>query len=44
MRILLIEDEKRLSEVIKKGLIEENYAVDQAFDGENGLYLAESES
>ncbi len=44
MRILLIEDEKRLSNVIKKGLTELGYAVDQAFDGEEGLYLAESES
>src|SRR3989344_3019960 len=44
MRILLIEDEKRLSEIIKKGLVEQGFAVDQAFDGEEGLYLAESES
>jgi len=44
MRILLIEDEERLSNVIKKGLIEENFAVDQAFDGDEGLYLAGSEA
>ena len=44
MRILLVEDEKKLSDVVKKGLIEEGYAVDQAFNGEEGLYLAESES
>lgn len=44
MRILLVEDEKRLSEVIKKGLLETGYAVDQAFDGEEGVYLAISES
>lgn len=44
MRILLIEDEKHLSEVIKKGFTELGFAVDQAFDGEEGLYLAESES
>ncbi len=44
MRILLVEDEKRLSNVVKKGLIEEGYAVDQAFDGSEGLYLAESET
>ena len=44
MRILLVEDEKKLSDVIKKGLIEVGYAVDQAFNGEEGLYLAESES
>lgn len=44
MRILLIEDGKRLSHVIKKGLVENGYAVDTAYDGEEGLYLAESES
>ena len=44
MRILLVEDEHRLSNVVKKGLVEEGFAVDQAFDGEEGLYLAESES
>ncbi len=43
MRILLVEDEHRLSEVLKKGLVEEGYAVDQAFDGEEGLYLAQNE-
>lgn len=44
MRILLIEDEKRLSDVIKKGFTELGFAVDQAFDGEEGFYLAEAES
>lgn len=44
MRLLIIEDEQHLSNVVKKGLIEEGFAVDQAFDGEEGLYLAESES
>ncbi len=43
MRILLIEDEKRLSHVIEKGLTESGYAVDKVYDGEEGLYLAESE-
>lgn len=44
MRVLIIEDEKHLSNIVKKGLAEEGFAVDQAFDGEEGLYLAESES
>lgn len=44
MRILLIEDEKRLSHYIKKGLEEQGFAVDQAHDGEEGLYLAKEES
>lgn len=43
MRILIVEDEKRLSNIVKKGLIEDGFAVDAAFDGENGEYLAESE-
>jgi heavy metal response regulator len=41
MRILVIEDEKKVATFIKKGLVEEHYAVDTAFDGEEGLYLAE---
>ena len=43
MRILLIEDEKRLSAVVKKGLVENGFAVDQVYDGEEGQYLAETE-
>ncbi|MCL5797371.1 MAG: response regulator transcription factor [Patescibacteria group bacterium] len=44
MRILLVEDERRISTVVKKGLTEEGFAVDAAFDGEEGQYLAESEN
>ena len=44
MRILLVEDERRLSNVVKKGLTEEGFAVDTVFDGEEGQYLAESEN
>lgn len=44
MRILIVEDELRLASVIKKGLIEEGFAVDTASDGEEGQYLAQSES
>ncbi|MFQ5673271.1 MAG: heavy metal response regulator transcription factor [Nitrospinales bacterium] len=40
MRILIIEDEKKVAGFIKKGLEEETYAVDVAYDGEEGLYLA----
>lgn len=43
MRILIVEDERRLSNIIKKGFIEDGFAVDQAFDGEEGQFLAESE-
>jgi len=41
MRILVIEDEKKVANFIKKGLEEEHYAVDTAYDGESGLYMAE---
>ena len=44
MRVLLVEDEHRLSNVIKKGLEEDGFAVDAAYDGEEGLYMAESEN
>lgn len=43
MRILLVEDEIRLSQSIKSGLVREGFAVDQSHDGLDGLYLAESE-
>jgi DNA-binding response OmpR family regulator len=42
LRILLIEDEQDLSSIIKKGLEEEGYVVDAAFDGEEGQYMAEN--
>jgi DNA-binding response OmpR family regulator len=40
MRVLIIEDDRQISNFIAKGLIQANFAVDQAFDGEDGLYLA----
>lgn len=39
MKILLVEDEKQLSDVIAKGLSKSSYVVDQAFDGEEALDL-----
>lgn len=44
MRVLIVEDEHRIATAIKKGLEQEGYVVDMAFDGEEGLYLAEAES
>src|SRR5580698_7621917 len=41
MRILVVEDEKRIADFVARGLKEEHYAVDIAYDGEEGLYLAE---
>jgi len=40
MRILVVEDEKRLAEFIKNGLEEQKYSVDLAHDGENAEFLA----
>lgn len=40
MRILVIEDEKKVAEFIRRGLREEGYAVDVAGDGDEGLYMA----
>ncbi|HKE59270.1 MAG TPA: response regulator transcription factor [Pyrinomonadaceae bacterium] len=40
MRILLVEDEPRMANVIAKGLREHSYAVDVAEDGEAALYQA----
>jgi DNA-binding response OmpR family regulator len=42
MRILVVEDERRISNMIRRGLTEEGYAVDVAYDGEEGEYLAET--
>ncbi|PIP71557.1 MAG: DNA-binding response regulator [Nitrospinae bacterium CG22_combo_CG10-13_8_21_14_all_47_10] len=41
MRILIVEDERKVAGFIKKGLEEETYAVDIAPDGEEGLLLGE---
>ena len=40
MRVLIVEDEKKVAGFIKKGLEEELYAVDASGDGEEGLAMA----
>jgi two-component system, OmpR family, response regulator len=40
MRLLVVEDEKRMSELLVRGLEEESYAVDAAATGEDGVWLA----
>jgi len=40
MNILVVEDEKGVANFIKKGLEEEEYKIDLAIDGEEGLALA----
>ncbi|MDB5058845.1 MAG: two component transcriptional regulator, winged helix family [Chloroflexi bacterium] len=41
MRILLVEDEARIASFIRRGMEEEQHAVDVACDGDEGLHLAE---
>ena len=40
MKILVIEDERKLAEYLRQGLAEEGYVVDLAHDGVDGLHLA----
>lgn len=42
MKVLIIEDEQRLAQLLKKGLEECSFTVDLSFDGEEGLYMAEN--
>ncbi|MDL1894172.1 response regulator transcription factor, partial [Sphingobacteriales bacterium CHB3] len=44
MRILVVEDEKKVAKFIQQGLEEEHYAVDVAHDGEKGLQMALNEN
>jgi len=37
MRVLVVEDTVRIADTIKVGLVQEGYAVDVEYDGENGL-------
>jgi len=40
MRVLVVEDDTRMSRLLKRGLEEEGHAVDLAGDGPDGLWLA----
>jgi len=42
MRVLIIEDERKVADFIQKGMQQEGYAVDIARDGEDGAYQATS--
>ena len=41
MRLLVVEDDKKLARFLKRGFEEEHYAVDMAYDGEEGWYLSQ---
>ncbi len=43
MRILIVEDEQNLADALAQGLQNEGFAVDVAYDGEQGLWLATEE-
>ena len=43
MRLLVIEDERKIARVITESLKREKYAVDAAYDGEEGFNLADSQ-
>jgi DNA-binding response OmpR family regulator len=40
MRVLVVEDERRLAAGLRNGLVAEGFAVDVALDGTDGLWLA----
>ena len=40
MKILIVEDEKKLAELVENRLVKEGYAVDVALDGGDGWYMA----
>jgi DNA-binding response OmpR family regulator len=42
MKILVVEDDKLMAEVLQTSLEEENYSVSVAFDGNAGLDLTET--
>lgn len=44
MKILLVEDEHKIANSVKQGLLQENLVVDLAFDGTSGFDLAASET
>ncbi len=43
MRVLVVEDERRLAEALQRGLGAEGYSVDLAFDGLDGFAMAMAE-
>ena len=39
-RVLVVEDDDRLADYISRGLLEQNFTVDRAANGRDGLFLA----
>ncbi len=42
MHVLIVEDEKKMAELLKRGLEEENHSVSLAFDGRDALEMAQA--
>lgn len=42
MKVLVVEDEHRIAQALKQGLVDEGYAVDLAHDGEEGFLAAQA--
>src|SRR3989338_7166672 len=40
MRILIVEDQRKMANFIQRGLKEEKYAIDAVYDAEKALYAA----
>jgi DNA-binding response OmpR family regulator len=38
MQVLIVEDEEKITNLLRRGLLEEGYTVDISKDGEDGLY------
>jgi DNA-binding response OmpR family regulator len=43
MRILVVEDEQKIANAVKQGLVQQSYAVDVAYNGDDGLAMATTE-
>lgn len=43
MRVLVVEDERKIANALKRGLEQEAFAVDVSFDGDDGLAMAMDE-
>lgn len=43
MRILVVEDDEKIASFVRKGLEQSGFAVDQTGNGEDGLFLAQTE-
>ena len=42
VRVLIVEDEVKMASLVRRGLVEEGYAVDVATTGEDALWMAEA--